>query len=1205
MEQKHLQNSILSQPYNRNEWQEVLKTLFGVKVLYSPPKQIPLSPNEIATGAFELGNFYTEDERLVGVYEIQLKEDARTKLAINKVGLRNLLRSVYKYDVDGALIVFAQKDKWRFSYVSEIRTEEGKKETEPKRYTYLFGKGESCRTASERFYGLRGKKLYLQDLFDAFSVEKLNQDFFNNYYEYYRRGANLIASDKEYFSWLIDKSEKDEDKRQKPIRDYVKKLLGRIVFLHFLQKKGWMGVPANLTAWEGGDKQFMQSLFKKYPKKEKFNSECLRTLFFETLNTNRKENNFIAPENLLSGWENKFRIPYLNGGLFDNSGIDNLRIDLPAEYFNNLFDFFEQYNFTIDENDPYESEVGIDPEMLGHIFENLLEENREKGTFYTPKEVVYYICHEGLIEYLTTQMPEVDRDNFDLLVRQNKVVDKFTDHRLAQTIHDKLCNVKICDPAIGSGAFPMGMLKGIFECRRLLYPYLRTSIAFDPAKVKKEIIESNIYGVDIEPGAADIARLRFWLALVVDEIEPHPLPNLDYKIMQGNSLLERFEGIDLSRVLKPDIKIFEPDRDLFGNIKENQLKLTYAQSKTVAEIKKLTKQFYRLEDATEKQETREKISKHVHEHIQFNIDLRVQQLERWIGEIEATKTATGKQEKKHAEFIEQRDRLRLSQKRLYELENSNEKPFFLWHLFFDDVFENGGFDIVIGNPPYIQLQKMGREADALQEAGFETFVRTGDIYCLFYEQAHKILKDGGNLIFITGSAWLRSNYGKALRKFFIQKTNPIQLIDLSDCQIFQSATVLTTIFQYKKERNENRLKSLRLTRKTQKFVSQLSTYFKENASLLDSPGETAWSINDKEKGDIKREVMLQGIPIKKWNVLINRGIVTGLNEAFIINSDLRNRLIQEDAKNKDIIKPLLRGKDLTKYSFKFSELWLLYIPWHFPLHNDDSMIGASKIAEDRFKKDYPSIYKHLLSFKSELSNRNKDETGIRYEWYALQRFGSQFWEEFEKPKILYPNMVKDISFTYDDKGFYTNQKCFILTGEKLKYLLGILNSKLFRYCFEEDFPELQGNSREINKVVFEEIPIKKPNEEQEALINTLVDYLLYLYNPENEVLLKHTPNNRIASVVEGVLNMVVYELYFQLYMKTEGLSVMQDLWPHPLAESKDKAETILKFYKWLQHPENKVRNKILALDIKSPDLLSRINSSFSNSSEISPAYESD
>lgn len=1205
MEQKYLQNSILSQPYNRNEWQEVLKTLFGVKVLYSPPKQIPLSTNEIASQAFELGNFYTEDERLVGVYEINLNEDARTKLAINKVGLRSLLRSVYKYDVDGALIVFAQKDKWRFSYVSEIRTEKGKKETEPKRYTYLFGKGESCRTASERFYGLKGNKLYLQDLFDAFSVEKLNQDFFNSYYEYYRRGSNLIVTNKEYYSWLVDKSESDEDEKQKPIRDYVKKLLGRIVFLHFLQKKGWMGVPANLTAWEGGDKQFMQSLFKKYPKKEKFNSECLRTLFFETLNTNRKDNNFIAPEKLLTGWENKFRIPYLNGGLFDNSGIDNLRIDLPSEYFQNLFDFFEQYNFTIDENDPYESEVGIDPEMLGHIFENLLEENREKGTFYTPKEIVYYICHEGLIEYLVTQMPEIDRNDFEMLVRQNKVVDKFTDHRVAQAIHDKLYNVKICDPAIGSGAFPMGMLKEIFECRRLLYPYLRTSAAFNPAKVKKEIIERNIYGVDIESGATDIARLRFWLALVVDEVEPHPLPNLDYKIMQGNSLLERFEGIDLSHVLKPDLKIFEPDRDLFGNIKENQLKLTYAQSKTVEEIQKLTKQFYRLEDAKEKQTVREKISKYVHENIQFNIDLRVQQIDRWIGEIEASNTVNAKQEKKLKEYHEQREKLRTSQKKLYELENSNEKPFFLWHLFFDEVFATGGFDIVIGNPPYIQLQKMGSEADALQEAGFDTFARTGDVYCLFYEQAHKVLKDGGNLIFITGSAWLRSNYGKALRRFFIQKTNPIQLIDLSDCQIFQSATVLTTVFQYKKERNLNRLKAIRLTRKTQKNVSQLSAYFSQYASLLNNPTENTWTINDKEKADIKSEVMLQGKPLKMWDIEINYGLKTGLNEAFVIDDSKRNELIKKDKKSTEIIKPLLRGRDLRRFTFTRSGLWLIYIPWHFPLHEDQSIIGPSKEAEAAFKRTYPAIFNHLQEFKEQLESRNQAEVGIRYEWYALQRFGSNYWRNFETPKIVYPNMVKDVSFTYDDVGYYTNQKCFILTGGKLKYLLGVLNSKLFRYCFEEDFPELQGNSREINKVVFEEIPIKMPDDKQEALVNTLVDYLLYLYNPENEALLKHTPNNRIASTIEDVLNMVVYELYFQLHMKTTGLSVMKDLWPHPIAESKNKAETILEFYKWLQHPENKVRNKILALDIKSPDLLSRINSSYSTSSEVSPAYESD
>ncbi|MBS0645917.1 MAG: Eco57I restriction-modification methylase domain-containing protein [Verrucomicrobia bacterium] len=1173
MEKKQLQNIILSAPYKREVWHDVLKQVFGVKILYSPARNVPIAANDIAKEAVELGNFYTADERLVGVYEITLKEDARTKLAFNKVGLRNLLRSIYKYDVDGALIVFVQGNKWRFSYVSETSS----RETEPKRYTYLFGTGESCRTAAERFYNLKDKKIYLQDLFDAFSVDKLNQDFFKSYNEFYKRAVAHLTSDTQYYKWLADKKQEEEDKKQKPIRDYVKKLLGRIVFLHFLQKKGWLGIPEETTVWEGGDKQFMQNLFSQYPAKDKFNSKCLYSLFFETLNTNRKEKNYLAPGSLFAGRKSKFRIPYLNGGLFDNTEIDNYKIDFPESYFSSLFDFFEQYNFTIDENDPYDSEVGIDPEMLGHIFENLLEENREKGTFYTPKEIVYYICHDSIIEYLVTQMPDVSRDDFEALVRHNKVVDAFTNQKTAQRINDLLKAVKVCDPAIGSGAFPMGMMKEIFECRRLLYPYLKTNEPFYPAIVKKEIIENNIYGVDIEAGATDIARLRFWLALVVDEIEPHPLPNLDYKIIQGNSLLERFEGIDLSHVAKPNVKLFEPQKDLFGNIKENQLQFTYTQTETVEEIQQLMKDFFRLENAVEKQKTREKINEYVHKHIQFNIDLRVYQLERWIAEIEETNAKTNKQDKKLLEYQEALNKLKTSQERLYELEKSNDKPFFLWHLFFNDVFENGGFDIVIGNPPYIQLQKMGKEADALQDAGFSTFARTGDIYCLFYEQAHKILKPGGNLIYITGSAWLRSNYGKALRRFFIQETNPIQLIDLSDCQIFQSATVLTTIFQYKKERNANRLKSLRLTRKTQQFVSQLSNYFKENGTLLDKPGESAWSINDKEKSDIKKDVLSLGKALKHWDIDIVRGIVTGLNEAFIINKSTKEDLVKQDNNSAKILKPLLRGRDLGKYTYRNENLWLIGT---FPTLNLDI-------------NDFPAIKDYLLSFGKERLEQSGEDNARKKtgnEWFETQDQIS-YWQNFEQPKILYPNMVKDISFTYDDRGFYTNQKCFILTGEKIKYLLGILNSKLFRYCFEEDFPELQGNSREINKVVFEEIPIKYPNEKEEELVSTLVDYILYLYDTESEVLFKHTPNNRIASTIEEVLNMVVYELYFHSHMKETGLSVMNDLWPDSLQQSKNKAQTIIAFYKWLQHPENKVRNKIIAVDLKSPYFLSRINAS--------------
>ncbi|NBP70912.1 MAG: hypothetical protein EBU52_19515, partial [Cytophagia bacterium] len=501
--------------------------------------------------AVELGSFTTADEREVGIFEVKLQP--QVWIERNRVGLRSLLRQVYKYDVDGALIVFQQDHKWRFSYVSEIRTEDGKKETEPKRYTYLFGKGESCRTAAERFDKLKGKPIHLNDLYDAFSVEKLNKDFFKTYKEFNEKFWKYLAEPKNgYRKLFIDKKYEEVERQEKPIRDFTKKLLGRIVFLHFLQKKGWMGVPATNHEWKDGDARFMQNLFTNCKDKVTFHSKVLKTLFFKTLNT--KRDNDIAHTSL----GKNIRIPYLNGGLFDKDISFYNDIDFPVEYFSGLLDFFEQYNFTIDENDPYDSEVGIDPEMLGHIFENLLEENREKGAFYTPKEIVHYMCQESLLQYLRTHLPECTEDDspatiaLQNFIRKGETGDR-TDRKnfvvqQAKRIEKLLDNVKVCDPAIGSGAFPMGMLQEIYKAKTAL------DLTLDRTEVKKRIIQDSIYGVDIENGAVEIARLRFWLSLVVDEIEPQPLPNLDYKIMQGNSLLESFEGVDLSSLGSDDNK---------------------------------------------------------------------------------------------------------------------------------------------------------------------------------------------------------------------------------------------------------------------------------------------------------------------------------------------------------------------------------------------------------------------------------------------------------------------------------------------------------------------------------------------------------------------------------------------------------------------------------------------------------------------------
>jgi hypothetical protein len=1080
MDKKTLQHSILEKAYQPEKWLDVLKDYFGAKKFYQKPQPISLLNCDIAESAVELGSFYTADERLIGIYEVHLTPKAW--LAKNRVGLRNLLRSVYKYDVDGALIVFVQGKQWRFSFVSEIRTEEGKKETEPKRYTYLFGQGESCRTAAERFDKLKGKPIYLADLFDAFSVDKLNKDFFKSYKEFFEKFSAHLAANSDYRKLILGSKKELEkgwqDDEAKPIRDFSKKLLGRIVFLQFLQKKGWMGVPASNEKWAGGDAKFLQNLFLNYTDKEHFHSKALKTLFFETLN--KKRSNHLAP----SALGTDIKIPYLNGGLFDKDISYNYNIDFPADLFKNLLEFFESYNFTIDENDPYDSEVGIDPEMLGHIFENLLEENREKGAFYTPKEIVHYMCQESLIQYLRTHLPECTEDEspatkaLENFIR-NGIVGERNDKKnfvvqQAKRIEKLLDKVKICDPAIGSGAFPMGMLQEIFKAKTAL------DLTLDHAETKKQIIQNCIYGVDIENGAVEIARLRFWLALVVDEDTPQPLPNLDYKIMQGNSLLESFEGIDLSKVhtVSKTTTIYEPQKDIFGNIVDPQLKFTDVKVLQENNLQQLMQDFFNETDPEKKQEQRERISQTVHEHIDYNLELWQRSLERQIAEApnantQGLKAAT---KKKIKELHKQLENLIEKREKLHELQNAVNKPYFLWHLFFADVFEKGGFDIVIGNPPYIQLQKMGKDADTLKEAGFETFERTGDIYMLFFEQGYKYLKPKGNLVFITGSAWLRSNYGKSLRNFFLNNTNGKILIDLSDAEVFESATVLTTIHLFKKEKNQDQLKALRLTKKNQGFIKALASNFDNNHTVLKDLTENAWVIADTAKQHIKQKVSKQGRKLKDWDIEINRGILTGLNEAFVIDEQTKKDLIKADPKSAEIIKPLLRGRDLGRYKFNFNALFLLNV------HNGIKAKGISPINID----EYPAIRKHLENYKAELQRRLDQGDN----WYNLRNCA--YIEAFEKPKIIYPNMVKDLSFTLDDEGYYTNQKCFILTGNHLQYLVGMFNSKLFRFCFEDEFPELQGNSRELNKVVFDQIPIKEIDPKSEKLFEQLTKKILTL-----------------------------------------------------------------------------------------------------------------
>lgn len=808
MDKKTLQTSILEKTYQPEEWLDVMKEYFSAKKFHQKPLPVSLPSKDIAKSAVELGSFYTTDERLIGIYEVKLTDKALIER--NRVGLRNLFKSVIRYDLDAALIVYVQQDKWRFSYVSEIRTAEGKKETEPKRYTYLFGKGESCRTAADRFDKLKGKPIYLNDLFEAFNVEKLNKEFFKTYKEFYLKGVAEIVERKSFYKLLIDKSQEDEEKQEKPIRDFAKKMLGRIVFLHFLQKKGWMGCSPGRTDWKDGDKNFMLHLFSNFTDQKKFYSECMTDLFFNTLN-NANRKNFLFKHT-------KTRVPYLNGGLFDDDQPETNELNFSVEFFKTLFEFFEQYNFTVDENDPYDSEVGIDPEMLGHIFENLLEENKDKGTFYTPKEIVQYICKASLIEYLKQRLQKLNIrvgqadekaiDDFIRLSNKGEENDRRNFVRQHAAIIEKLLDdIKVCDPAIGSGAFPMGIMNEIYKAK------MNLDWTLSPTQVKKAIVQNSIYGIDIDNGAIDIARLRFWLALVVDEEEPQPLPNFDYKIMQGNSLKEEFEGIKLDRLLRGEEIIFinaDGQQDLFGKRKNPQLGVDFSDEKK-NKLKKLLDEFYEPRPLAEKKALQKKIDKIILTHIEYNIELEEMSLERQMSEVKAmlatikiekheapgnirNKEKSIEQFKKKIDDLENKlEILRDKREKLERLETEHDnKPYFLWHVFFEDVLTAGGFEIIIGNPPY--GAKLSSDDKTLFKQMYnDVHMRTPDSFNYFISKSLKVLNDDGVLSFIVPNNLLYQNENTKTRSLLINDHQLKSVINLGD-NTFESADVPTCIF---------------------------------------------------------------------------------------------------------------------------------------------------------------------------------------------------------------------------------------------------------------------------------------------------------------------------------------------------------------------------------------------------------------------------
>lgn len=734
--------------FNLSKWQMLLQDYFHAdKVRVSP--EVLDEDAEDRKGYF-LGSMTTQDNYELGFFYYEMEDGSVLR---RKVGLRNLIRPYLGYGFDAALAVFNDGTNWRLSLICDLKEDA----TSTKRFTYVFGDEKAFyKTPILRFESLRTKANEFLEIKKAFSVEALSDDFFDEYRKQYAEFVKFLTG-KEYVKkgnkWVEQKtgepdaqyftSFKEDDKL---VRDYIKKMMGRIVFLYFLQSKGWLA----------GNLHYMHDLFYDASDEVKGNflDKVLEPMFFGLLNT-KLEDRSSAP--LVNGVGVKYipnadKIPYLNGGLFQQEKIDEVDSCFPAGMFQSLFDFFDSYNFTIDENDPNDAEVGVDPEMLGKIFENLLEDNKDKGAFYTPKEIVRYMCQESLTAYLQTGIEDAEvKEHIANFVKTNDVEELGgASSELAMSIDRKLIDVKICDPAIGSGAFPMGLLRELYACRKSIEIFEEDNAA----DIKRHIIQNNIYGVDIEKGAVDIARLRFWLALIIDEKEPMPLPNLDFKIMQGNSLLESYKGVDLD-VTSKKLKTGKDTKKTRG-----VLSLGFEETDVQKTIQDLVKSYFSITDHTLRAQRRQQIDKYVKDYIKI--------------------CAEGNHEVQDA---------------VDELEIPNDQ-FFLWHTYFADVFEQGGFDIVIGNPPYgVSIKDDYRKAVVASWGNVPDY----EIYYYFIVLAAPLLKEKGIMSYIIPNTFLFNTFAKHFREMLVEKWNVLEILDCTKFPIFESAVVRNAINLFQKD----------------------------------------------------------------------------------------------------------------------------------------------------------------------------------------------------------------------------------------------------------------------------------------------------------------------------------------------------------------------------------------------------------------------
>lgn len=1172
---------ILKSAYSQEKWVNTLKFLSGTKNLLTillEPKHEEIKSakaKEIVRDIVRLGTLKTNDGISLPIYDVTLQDGI--KIEYNRVGVNDLLKThILKDAIKGAIVTFHYREEynkleWRFSFISKFGSdyfaEAESIETNPKKYTYIFGTPEEHRTALERLYNLEQSRFRLEDFFEAFNVEPVSNNFFKEYKNFYQDFVFEISNNKQSRA-VFEKEGITKDELEKDIRNFVKRLLGRLVFLYFLQKKHWLG--ASNKNYDDGDTDFLFHLFN-YNEESRihFYNKWLSPLFFNALNTPNRINDGFDLADGTSVW-----IPFLNGGLFDESQEpeSHRSIQFPPTLFELLFKFFNGYNFTIYENSPEDHTVAVDPEMLGHIFENLLEDNKDKGAFYTPKEIVHYMTQESLIEYLNTHLSN-SREAIENLIK-NHITTDFTKDDLKK-VEDKIDQVKICDPAIGSGAFPMGMLQEIFALKAVLHFTLDKKLEdWKPADIKQAIIQNSIYGVDLEGGAVDIARLRFWLSLVVDEDLPKPLPNLDYKIMQGNSLLESYAGIDLSNLATADEQIIEEQATInFGD--EFATKVTLFDAVSMEKFQELLDKYFSPEEWEKK--TKEKVNKlavkkQINNIIEGKIHAqlfkekeatedKIKEFERKFNikkETDLEKLNTKSKEFKNYQLLKTRfNEIETIEAELIDFQNTDERPYFLWNLYFADVFKNGGFDIVIANPPYVGVKGNSKTFEQIKNSDLSIFFKgRAELFYFFMHKAIQIGKHNCINTFITTNYFITATDADLLRTNLKQETTILSLLNFNEIKLFASALGQHNLISIFKKGVDKNLKAKTFYTKNKGFAdsneldnilsfkNKNTNYFVLNQDEIFEGKENYIRIGGINGGNDELSSIFE--VLKSNNLLgdicyVRQGLRTGIDKITDVhlkkfkyqgNKGEGVFILTEEELNKkgisltdNIVKPLFKNSDISKYSTKENtNQYLLYID--------------KNISLESLKNDNPNIYRHLSTYaeliKSIRSKNNEDSS----DWFRLDRTREQWL--FEDEKIVAPQRSKTNTFGFNNISWYSSADVYYIKTKdekyNLKYILALLNSKLF-FLWLSHKGKRKGDMLELYQKPLSEIPIIFSSEM--ILFEILIKMLLLIKS--NSQINETIKNDHIANFFEEVIDGCVFELYFEDHMKEKGINIIDDV----------------------------------------------------------------